>query len=457
MNSLDRSIHWKIDPGFKISIRDLPRVAWQHRLLVSFTAAVFAVACTLMCFVVRPNYEVYALVSGQIGTSPQNDSNRAAPSPTFFEQTLNSQAQILQSEEVVRRALRTMDLNELYPAAQHEAHGNSQLAEDLAYKAAKSAISVRVEPNTTLLRISFRNNTPGVAVSFTNSIVQRFIDRNLELERDSPAVDFFRSQKEQADKQYAMLSAQLSKLTSGLKIYSVDEQKKLALDRANALKAALALTRGGIADKRSQTEQLNTELNRLRPRALQSKQLGLASPPGAEKQLLGGASDDQSLASDPPLLLVRVYQESVQMLVRLRSELAGLSALEDQQTAELKAVDGELNLLAENESEFERLKSQVDLARQRGNLYGRKISEQQLDADLNANRFTNIRVVQAATIPTDPVFPRPHILIPLALLAGLLAGIGLSLALEAGMIRTFGWFSPNSFAISVSRFTSNLW
>jgi LPS O-antigen subunit length determinant protein (WzzB/FepE family) len=103
------------------------------------------------------------------------------------------------------------------------------------------------------------------------------------------------------------------------------------------------------------------------------------------------------------------------------------------------------------------LKSQVDLARQRGDLYGKKISEQQLDADLNASRFTNIRVVQAATIPIDPVFPKPHILIPLALLAGLLAGIGLSLAIEAGMIHKFIGFNPNSFAISVSRFTSSLW
>ena len=110
------------------------------------------------------------------------------------------------------------------------------------------------------------------------------------------------------------------------------------------------------------------------------------------------------------------------MLVRLRSELAGLTALEEQQTTELKTVDNELTLLSESESEFERLKSQVDLARQRGDLYGRKISEQQLDADLNANRFTNIRVVQAATIPADPVFPRPHILIPLgALVVYLLA------------------------------------
>jgi len=454
MNSLDRSLHSKIDSGSKISVRDLPRIAWQHRLLVTFIAAVFVFACTLICFVVPPNYEVYALVSGQIGSSPQNDSNRLAPNPTSSEQTLNSQAQILQSEEVIRRALRATDLNALFPALQHEALADNQLTEDLAYKAARSAISVRVEPNTTLLRIAFRNKSPGVAVSFTNSIVQQFVDRNLELERDSPAVDFFRSQKEQADKQYSMLSAQLSKLTSSLKIYSVDQQKKLTLDRANALKAALALTRGGIADKRSQAEQLNVELNRLRPRALQSKQLGLTSPPNAEKQAAGGASDD--LASDPPLLLVRVYQESVQMLVRLRSELAGLTALEVQQTTELKTVDNELTLLSENESEFERLKSQVDLARQRGDLYGRKVSEQQLDADLNANRFTNIRVVQAATIPADPVFPRPHILIPLALFAGLLAGIGLSLALEAGMIRKFTGFNPHSFAISESRSTSKL-
>ena len=115
MNSLDRSLHLKIDSGAKISVRDLPRVAWQHWLLVTFTAAVFVFACTLICFVVPPNYEVSALVSGQMGTSPQSDPNRLAPNPTSSEQTLNSQAQILQSEEVIRRALRATDLMAYFP------------------------------------------------------------------------------------------------------------------------------------------------------------------------------------------------------------------------------------------------------------------------------------------------------------------------------------------------------
>jgi len=53
-----------------------------------------------------------------------------------------------------------------------------------------------------------------------------------------------------------------SSFSSSSKTFSIEEQRKLTLERGNALKAALALTRGNIAEKSSQIAALDAELLR---------------------------------------------------------------------------------------------------------------------------------------------------------------------------------------------------
>jgi uncharacterized protein involved in exopolysaccharide biosynthesis len=428
MNSLDRSLHGGLSFKRTLSLASLPSLLWRRKALVLLTTALIGLAGALASFYITPIYEVASIVSGQIGGSPQTEAvNRAAISAAVIEQRLNSQAQILQSEEVVRRTIRSEGVTNLFPEEAARAAARGRSPEDTAYKATTKALTVRVEPNTNLLRVSFRHTDPGIAVNFVKSLIQNFIDRNLELERDIGAVGFFEKMQAKYNGDLEAASAAFSSFSSTSKAFSIEEQRKLTLERGNALKAALALTRGNIAEKSSQIAALDAELLRIRPRALESRQLGL---PSGQKLQNDSDQSQQPFTSDPPLLMVRVFQESVQVLVRLRSEAAGFRALEEQQRKELAKVDEELQVLSSNEAQFERLKRELELARQRVDLYAKRVSEQQLEANLNADRFSSIRVVQAATMPLEPVFPKAHLLIPLALLIGVIAGMGIAVLAE---------------------------
>jgi uncharacterized protein involved in exopolysaccharide biosynthesis len=441
MNSPDRSLHGGLSYRRTLSLASLPNLIWRRKLVIAVTSLMMGAAGILTCFYLTPVYEVGSIISGQIGASPQSDgTSRVAISAALVEQTLNSQAQILQSEEVVRRAIRSEGPAMLFPEETSRAAVRGGSTEDAAYKAANKALTVRVEPNTNLLRITFRHKDPKLAANFVRDIVQKFIDRNLELESDSAALGFFQRLRAKYDGNLALASAAFSSFSNVSSAFSIEEQRKLTLERGNSLKAALALTHGSIAEKDKQIDALNSELSRIRPRALESRQLGLTNSQTSS----GQSYDQQPFSSDPPLLMVRVYQESVQNLVRLRSEAAGLRALEEQQVKESAKVDAELRALSSNEAEFERLKRELGLARQRVELYAKKVNEQQLEADLNANRFSSIRVVQAATTPLEPVFPKPHLLIPLALLIGLIAGMGAAVLLEATKSTTAAQYSKSA-------------
>jgi hypothetical protein len=282
------------------------------------------------------------------------------------------------------------------------------------------------------VRVSFRHTNAKVAVNFVRDLVQNFIDRNLELESDSDAVGFFQKLEAKYDLTLEYASAALKSFSDATNAFSIEQQLKLLLERRNSLKAGLAQSRGDIAERESQISALEGELLRIRPRALDSQQLGL---PNSEKPS-AGANREQPFSSDPPLLMVHVYQDSVQTLVRLRSEAAGFRALQEQQGTELAKVDEELRALTANEAKFESLKRELDLAHQRADLYAKKASEQQLKADLNANRFSSIRVVQAATMPLEPVFPKRHLLISLALFVGVIGGVGAAMLWEMADLRS---------------------
>jgi uncharacterized protein involved in exopolysaccharide biosynthesis len=424
MNSLDSSLFKRT-----LSLADLPNLIWRRKLLVTITTAALGSVGVLTSFFMTPVYEVTSLVSGQIGASPQSDATvRFEISPALLEQRLNSQAQILQSEEVVRRTIRSEGAATLFPKEASRADIRGWSPEDAAYKAITKSLTVRVEPNTSLVRVAFRHTNATVAVNFLRDLVQNFIDRNLELERDAAAVGFFQEQRAKYDLTLEHASAALESFSDATNAFSIEQQLKHSLERRNSLMAALAQTRGNIAERVSQIAALETELLRLRPRATESKQLGLQN----SEKLPADANRAQPFSSEAPLLMwmVHVYQDSVQTLVRLRSEVAGFRALQEQQGTELANVDEELRALTANEAKFERLKRELELARQRVDLYAKKASEQQLEADLNANRFSSIRVVQAATMPLEPVFPKPHLLIPLALLVGLIGGVGAAILLE---------------------------
>src|SRR6202044_1404168 len=105
MNSLDRSFHGGLGYKRMLSLASVPSLIWRRKQLVAITTVLIGAAGILACFFITPVYEIASIVSGQIGASPQSASNRVPVSAAMVEQALNSQAQILQSEEVIRRAI----------------------------------------------------------------------------------------------------------------------------------------------------------------------------------------------------------------------------------------------------------------------------------------------------------------------------------------------------------------
>ncbi|MGY3117195.1 uncharacterized protein involved in exopolysaccharide biosynthesis [Bradyrhizobium sp. S3.14.4] len=86
------------------------------------------------------------------------------------------------------------------------------------------------------------------------------------------------------------------------------------------------------------------------------------------------------------------------------------------------AMTEQLNKLSDNEREFLVRRRALDQAVANSDLYSRRMVEEQINAELSAAKISPLKVLQLATVPLRPIFPRYTLAIGSAAIASLLLG-----------------------------------
>ena len=405
------------------------RIIWVKRSAFLAVFAVIAVLSIAFVFLVSPVYRADALLLVTEGRSHQDRF------PDFLRYKINSQLFILESEDVIRGALAAVGTGKLYPGLsdgfdeRFDGKGKDASANEAAYIKAQKQLKITAEKDTQVLRLSFSHEDPELAAQFLNAVIDVFLKRQAELSGNAEAPAFFRDQVKRYRREYDRASLELSNFSKSHSAYSVEQQRKLALERRDEITSALATTKGTILEKESQAAKLQDTLVQLK------RHVGFPSEVRGPKYNPPRAADTDRSADlpngDPPLLLVKVYQDTAQNLVTLNASIAGLRALEENQRAALASVDSELASLSSIGAEFDRLKREVDQAATYLEAHTKRAAEAQIDADWDASeKLASVKVVQRANAPIKPAFPQKPLFISLGLLVGLIAGAAASVALH---------------------------
>lgn len=402
---------------------------WPRRYLILFAYCSIVWLVIFILLFSPPTYEATAIISIKPGPLFVADADKTATAPS--EQFARPQITLLESETVIRRAIAAVGSERLYPpkvGAIREANiARSILGEpfrklssaDSAYANAKRHLTIRQEPQTNIILVTFRNPNSAVAVNFTNALVHSFIHRYFEVYGNTGAVDFFWDQKKKSEKALATASAALADYASSNRLFDIREQRRLLLQQRNDAAAALRTTRGSIAEKESQVTAIPGQLSQMKQPIARSPALQALTEAKDGNSLRVPETASPSLsavANDVPLLLVRVYQDTVASLVRIHTEIAGLEALEDTQKKALSGIEDQLTAMGAREAEFDRLQLEVTQSKANAELFSRKAFEEQLAQDLNERKFSPVQILQDATPPLRPVWPRPDMLLVLGFL-----------------------------------------
>ena len=137
---------------------------------------------------------------------------------------------------------------------------------DRALLKVKKRLAVTLEKDSQILSLTFRHEDPKIAEQFLSLVVRDFLQRQADLSGNAEAPAFFREQAARYRDEYKSASAELSEFAKKHSTYSVSQEIELALTRRDSTLAALAKTRGSIAEKEAQAATFQNTLTQLRRR-----------------------------------------------------------------------------------------------------------------------------------------------------------------------------------------------
>ncbi|MBH5386111.1 hypothetical protein [Bradyrhizobium diversitatis] len=436
---------------------------WRRQWVIYLCLLLTSGAAFLYYAAVGDRYEAYVLLRAGQGIKERSSSNAASPfgEGVDLQSRMESLSRIAKIDLVILEAAKNVgyerlssdanptllarfmawgkeiDLRDVFARESAEpkerAKPVDETEEDIERNQAgilslRDRVNAKQEGRSDLLRITFRHKNPVVAASYLNELASALVTvQSLDVQMPG-AQEFFQQQTKRLEEEAEIAAADLKRFSVEASIYAVDDQRQLLLKRASDLSALIATTRGAIEDKKGQKLSVADQLAILRPVAQNKAVSRMVTTLGGQdnrKSLDPVAKPPEHFEEQPPLLLIKVYQDNMATLMKLNAELNGQTELLNQLGMELEKVNAELASLSAKEAEYGRLKRVLTTASSAAAQYAARILEEQISSEVaKKSQLSSLRVVQKAITPTAPVFPQVSHLIALAAAGGVLLGLG---------------------------------
>lgn len=439
-------------PAFELSPREphlydylliLRKNQW---LILSFMLAVVTIVA-IATFRMQPVYVATARIEIDHENSNILPFQGADPYDLMVdsENYIETQTKILTSETLALQTIRNTGLGTRpefsFPGGPSEALAtgsleNQKLPPELAVFL--GSLSVRRVPNSRLMDVSFESTDPQLAAKIVNAHIRAYRDQNIQ------------SKYEATTEASAWLEERLSEFK--IKVQR-SEDARIAYERKNqiwTLDDKQSITTQRLADLNRQFTDAQSE--RMKKESLYqfAKSGNLDAVPQVQSNtalmdLFRKRSDLNSQYNDA----LSQYGPNFPKVQRLQTQLKELDATVEKEKQKIldglesdfqearqreailtKALDeqkAEANQMAEKMVEYNILKREAEANK---TLYEGLMTKLKETAVSQALRSSNIRVVDAALIPSTPARPAKTKNIMLAFLVGLVGGIGLALIRE---------------------------
>jgi uncharacterized protein involved in exopolysaccharide biosynthesis len=427
-----------------------------------------------------PSYESVSEIlvqsnRAQLLVSPglkEDAANQATQTVPVGEQDLNSEVELLTSPILIQQALAGMKLNarsggvrdliasvmslpsQAYLAMHGGPRANSNQEE---IQKISSHLSATVIKRSNIIEVSIRSHDSVWAQAFLTQLMTSYLALHGRLSQNPQAQAFFQQQRDLLDQRLQQSEKELrgAQLQTGISQFGQQQQAQITqlyAAEANYRSTSVLLdsTTQQIASQeaelkatpRQQTLESKTvqnfALQQLKPQMLtletQRAELLSRYQPGSQRireidaKLKAGhdilAREKQSTVQETTTDVNPTWQTLDGELAKARAEAASYKAAQTTEAAQVAALHDQLKTMTTDGVTIERLERQVESDKEAYLSYVRKGEEARAAEALNQSRILNVSVVQAPTMPIEPVSPR----IMLNLITGLLFALILAAA-----------------------------
>jgi polysaccharide biosynthesis transport protein len=419
----------------------------KHQWLILFFLLTTVSIVTIATFRMQPVYEATAKV---MVDRESTNAMHFADSDSYddyadLEDYIATQSKILTSETLAMKTVKSMGLDTMpqfggngQPVKSPAPGSDASLERPAALGGFLSRLSVKREPNSRVLDVTFESSDPTLAAHVVNAHINNFIEEN------------FRSHFEAANQASTWLAGQLNEMK--IKVEN-SEDARIAYERENqiwTIDEKNDITSQKLADINKQLTE--AEADRINKEAVyQLAESGNydAIPAVRESGVVQDILKQQSTLSSQYADALNQFGPNYPKVIRLQAQLKELDQLlarektnignqmeavyRGSQQREALLTDALNQQKAESNQMAEKLVQYNILTREAGankTLYDgmlQKLKEAGITAGL---RSSNLRIVDPALIPTGPSAPNRSRNVLLSIVVGLLGGIGLALLRE---------------------------
>jgi protein tyrosine kinase modulator len=356
---------------------------------------------------------------------------------------VNTQADIIASERVAQRVVKTLKLDQQPEARKLWAKGSS---DDISVTVAKLILDKKLvvapahdSPThaSNVIDISVTWSDPVTSAALANAFAQAAIDTNIELKVE-PAKQYAswfdqRSRALRADLEDKQ--KKLSDFQSKNGIIATDEKLDVETSRLNELSTELVTIQGQRQDSQSRQHQVGSDISTL-PEVLQSPVIqslkaalvqAEAKKPDVAARLGKNHPDYQAVEGEISDLRTRIAQESANIAASLGNATQSSLRRENDVRQALEAQKKKVLELKYQHDQAAMFESDVTAAQRDLDTVSQRLAQSNLES---LTQQTNVVQLSTATAPTDPSSPKVVINFIVAIFLGGVLGIAAALAAE---------------------------
>ena len=464
-----------------IGVRDIIYVVFRHKgkIALIFLLGVF-IAVSLR-FTIRPQYESEAkllikyVVEGR--STPQIGANQSTvqPADDSGQSVINTELEILSSSDL---ALQVADSVGPLRILAGFGGGSNRFEAASIIQNPKNLITESPRKST-VIRVAFRHPDPGVAQAVVSQLIDSYIKKHAEIHRGGGFDEFLIQETDQLHSQLIETEDALRKEKSKLGILSVDQAKKFQDEQISKIREKLLDAQAQLAEKEAAFAQLcvltnisgtvasdsGTMTNTVVPtappekiaeykqvcalldtlRKQEQERLLIFKPASSvikelrERILANQMTKKQLEAENPALLAVKLPDSkpdgtevavgSQNELMIAKAEIHGLRARINSFQNEIGELQKAAEVLAASESPILDLQRRKAMEEGYYSNFSESLEQSHINERLGAGKISNISIIQSPS-PPGRVASKLHKMMAMALVGGLLGGVGLAFLLE---------------------------
>jgi uncharacterized protein involved in exopolysaccharide biosynthesis len=340
----------------------------------------------------------------------------------------------------------------------------SQLSpRDQAIERLKKKLETEPVRKSNVVRVVYEASQPELAQRVVGLVVDAYLEEHARSNRTRGTHEFFAEHAKRLGDELEGLEDELAKLKTSTGLASVDEQRTQIVTRIGRLEDELLTAEAARLEAEAKVTALRENLENLPKEQVMETNTGLgnngtdlirdkffalqveekeaaaiytASHPKLQMIRMELAEAERIMAQQEPTRTEiktvpdTTYEQTRIALIAEEPELAALEAKTESLTSQLADVRNSMETLNANEVRIAHLTREIELHEADYRKYAMNLEEARIDYAMEAERMSNISVVQPASLEPQAIRPRKQLNLALGLLVALGGAIGVALLAE---------------------------